>query len=131
MKTHSFLASGLVVVGAANFALARSEEAAEVRVGTGVEKMELQGEAKAFKVAAGTKLWAWTKVNDLADAKISVVFEKGGKAVSKQELQVPRKAYRTYAYRTFRKGDGGAWTAKVQGPDGKELGSAAFTVDVE
>jgi hypothetical protein len=93
--------------------------------------MELRGEATAFKVVAGAKLWAWTKVSGMADTTISVVFEKGGQAVFKQELKVPRDAYRTYAYRTFRKGEGGDWIARIQGPDGKPLGSASFTVTVE
>ena len=35
---------------------------AEVKVGTGVEKLEITGEATDFKVPAGTKLYAWTKV---------------------------------------------------------------------
>ena len=66
------------------------EPSADVKVGTGVEKMELQGEAKSFKVSAGTKLWVWTKVSGAAEGSISVVFEKDGKAAFKQELKVPR-----------------------------------------
>ncbi len=102
---------------------------AEVRVGTGVEKMELQGEATIFKVAAGTKLYAWTKVTGAADSTISFVFAKGDKT-SKQELKVPRSPYRTNAYRTFRKGDEGAWTVKVLAADGADLGKAEFTVEI-
>jgi hypothetical protein len=47
------------------------------------------------------------------------------------ELKVPRSPYRTNAYRTFRKGDEGAWTVKVLAADGAELGSAAFSVEIE
>lgn len=103
---------------------------AEVRVGTGVEKMELQGEAASFKVAAGTKVYAWTKVTGAADSTITFVFAKGDKT-SKQELKVPRSPYRTHAYRTFRKGDEGAWTVKVLAADGAELGKAEFTVELQ
>ncbi len=103
---------------------------AEVKVGTGIEKMELQGEAKTFTVAAGAKIHVWTKVTGAADTTISVVFTKGEKT-SRQELKVPRSPYRTHAYRTFRKGDEGAWTAKVVGADGAELGSASFTVAIQ
>ena len=105
--------------------------AAEVKVGTAVEKMVLKGEAKTFKVALGSKIWVWTKVNDMADSKIEIIFEKEGRVAFKQQLQVPRNAYRTYAYHTFRKGDGGAWTAKVLDPDGTVLGSSTFSVEVE
>jgi hypothetical protein len=104
--------------------------AAELKLGTGVEKMEIQGEATSFKVPAGSKIYAWTKVTGAADSTISVVFSMGDRT-SKQDLKVPRSPYRTNAYRTFRKGDGGSWTVKVLGADGAELGSASFTVEVE
>lgn len=103
---------------------------AEVRVGTAVEKMELQGEATSFKVAAGTKLYVWTKVAGAADSTISVVFSKGDKT-SKQDLKVPRSPYRTHAYRTFRQGDEGEWTVKVMGGQETELGSATFKVEFQ
>jgi hypothetical protein len=103
---------------------------AEVKVGTGIEKMALQGEAPSFKVAAGTKLYVWTKVTGAADSTVTVVFTMGDRT-SKQELKVPRSPYRTNAYRTFRKGDEGEWTVKVMGPQDVELGVATFKVDIE
>jgi hypothetical protein len=107
-----------------------AKASAEVKVGTGVEKMELQGESASFKVAAGTKIYAWTKVAGAADSSITVVFSKGDRT-SKMELKVPRSPYRTNAYRTFRKGDEGSWTVKVLAADGAELGKADFTVEFE
>jgi hypothetical protein len=109
---------------------AMAQATAEVKIGTAVEKAELQGAAESFKVAAGTKLYAWTKVTGSEGAKITIVFLKADKEVSKVELEVPRSPYRTNAYRTFRAGDGGAWAASVRSADGKELGKAAFTVEV-
>lgn len=103
---------------------------AEVKVGTAVEKMELQGEAATFKIAAGTKLYAWTRVTGAAESTITVAFSKGDR-IAKQELKVPHSPYRTNAYRTFRKGDEGSWTVKVLAMDGAELGTAAFTVEIE
>ena len=111
--------------------VAQDAPSAEVKVGTGVEKMALQGEAATFKVAAGTKLFVWTSVKGAADSTITVSFEKDGKTASKQELKVARSPYRTWAFRTFRAGDAGKWTAKVTAADGKALGEAAFTVEVE
>ena len=111
--------------------VAADAPSAEVKVGTGVEKMALQGEATSFKVAAGTKLYVWTAVTGAADSTITVSFEKDGKQVSKQELKVARSPYRTWAFRTFRAGDAGSWTAKVLGADGKSLGEATFTVELE
>ncbi|HEY3270518.1 MAG TPA: DUF2914 domain-containing protein [Geothrix sp.] len=111
-------------------AKAETKAGAEVKVGTGVEKMELQGESASFKVAAGTKIYAWTKVSGAADSTVTVAFSKGDRT-SKQELKVPRSPYRTNAYRTFRKGDEGSWTVKVLAADGAELGKADFTVAFE
>lgn len=111
-------------------AKAETKAGAEVKVGTGVEKMEIQGESAAFKVAAGTKIYAWTKVTGAADSSVTVVFSMGDRT-SKQELKVPRSPYRTNAYRTFRAGDGGSWTVKVLAADGAELGTAAFTVEIQ
>jgi hypothetical protein len=109
---------------------AETKASAEVKVGTGVEKMEIQGESASFKVPAGTKIYAWTKVTGAGDSSVTVVFSKGERT-SKQELKVPHSPYRTNAYRTFRAGDAGDWTVKVLSADGAELGTAAFTVEIE
>ena len=103
---------------------------AEVRIGSGVEKHEVIGASDHFKMAAGTKVYAWTKVVGASGTKITIAFHKDGKFVSKQKLEVPRSPYRTHAYRTFRKGDGGAWTAKIMSKDGKALGAASFKVEL-
>ena len=124
-----FLASA-ALIAQAPAPLAEAKASAEVKVGTAVEKMELQGEATSFKVAAGTKIHVWTKVTGAADSTITVVFSKGDQT-SKQELKVPRSPYRTHAYRTFRQGDEGAWTAKIVAADGTELGAASFSVEIE
>ena len=73
------------------------------------------------QVAAGTKIYAWTKVAGAADSKITVTFLKDGKETSTIELAVPKSPYRTQAYKTFRAGDAGSWTAVVKGADGAEL----------
>jgi hypothetical protein len=103
---------------------------AELKTGTGVEKMEIQGEAAEFKVAAGSRVYVWAKVMGAADTAVTFVFTKGDKT-SKQELKVPRSPYRTFAYRTFRKGDEGEWTVKLMGDQDAELGVATFKVEVQ
>ena len=104
---------------------------AEVKTGLGIEKYELTGESSDFKVAADTKIHAWVKVTGVTDGTVTVVFLKGDKEMSKQDLKVAHSPYRTHAYRTFRKGDDGAWTVKVVGADGSALGSADFKVAIE
>jgi hypothetical protein len=103
---------------------------ADVKVGTAIEKYEVTGASDSFKVAPDTRIYAGTKVSGLENQKISVVFLKDGKEASKVELNVPRNPYRTHAYKTMRAGDSGAWTVKVLGPDGAELGSSNFQVEV-
>ncbi len=104
---------------------------ADVKVGTGVEKYEITGASDTFTVAPNTRIYAATKLSGMEPGTVTVVWSKDGKEVSKTELKVPRANYRTHAYRTFRAGDTGAWTAKVVGTDGTELGSTSFQVQVQ
>lgn len=104
---------------------------ATVKVGTGVEKYEVTGTSDNFTVAPNTRIYAATKLTGVEPGTVNVVWSKDGKEVSKTELKVPRASYRTHAYRTFRAGDSGAWTAKVVGTDGTELGSTSFQVQVQ
>jgi Protein of unknown function (DUF2914) len=103
---------------------------ADVKVGTSIEKYEVQGSSETFTVAPNTKLYAGTKVTGVENEKVTVVFLKDGAEASKVELQVPRSPYRTHAYKTMRAGDSGNWTVKVLGQDGTELGSTHFKVEV-
>jgi hypothetical protein len=103
---------------------------ADVKVGTGVEKYEITGASDSFTVAPNTRIYAATKLTGAEVGTVTVVWSKDGQEVSKTELKVPRSSYRTHAYRTFRAGDSGAWTVKVVGADGAELGSASFKAEV-
>ena len=104
---------------------------ADVKVGTGVEKYEITGASDSFTVAPNTRIYAATKLSGVEPGTVNVVWSKDGKEVSKTELKVPRASYRTHAYRTFRAGDSGAWTAKIVGSDGTEMGTASFQVTVQ
>jgi nitrogen fixation protein FixH len=103
---------------------------ADIKVGTAMEKYEVTGASDSFTVAPNTKLYAGTKVSGIENDKVTVVFLKDGKEASKVELKVPRNPYRTHAYKTIRAGDSGAWTVKVLAPDGSEIGSSNFQVQV-
>jgi hypothetical protein len=110
---------------------AAGDASAEIKIGLGVEKLDVKDAAETFKVAPETKIYAWTKVTGLEGGAVTLSFQKEGKEVFQKELEVPRSPHRTNAYRTFRKGDGGAWTVKALDKEGKELGTASFTVTVE
>jgi len=135
-STLSAIAAILLVAGAGLImaqnaaAPAAAAASAEVKVGLAIEKIEITGESSTFKVPAGTKIYVWTKVTGAADSKINIVYLKGDKEITTRELPVPSSPYRTNAYKTFRDGDSGEWTAKVMSADGKELGKASFTVEI-
>lgn len=103
---------------------------ADLKVGTAIEKYEVTGSSDAFKVAPETKIYAGAKVTGMENSTVTMVFSKDGTEESKVELKVPRSPYRTHAYKTMRAGDSGNWTVKVVGPDGAELGSSTFKVEV-
>ena len=103
---------------------------AEVKVGTSVANHEIVGEAASFTITPETKLYTWVKVTGMADQTVTVTYLKDGNEVSKVELNVPRSPFRTHAYKTFRKGDEGSWTASARASDGTELGKAEFTVAI-
>lgn len=128
MSKFSWLKSLVPAVLLATSALAA--DAADLKIGTGVEKYEIVGASDSFKVAPNTRLYATTRINGVDNGTVNIVWTKDGKEVSKTELKVPRSPYRTHAYRTFRAGDSGAWKATLVGTDGAELGSSSFTVDV-
>ena len=103
---------------------------AEVKVGLAMDKLEITGASSAFQVPAGTRIHAWAKVTGCAGGKVTFVFLKGDRKAFAQELAVPRSPHRTNAYRTFRAGDAGAWTAQVL-CDGQEIGKAEFKVELK
>ena len=107
------------------------KDATEIKIGTGVENHEVTGAASEFKVAADTKIYAWARVRGVEPGTgISIVFKKGDKEIFRQDCPIPSTPYRVHAYKTFRKGDSGDWSAVVLGPDGKELASASFKVEI-
>ncbi len=123
--------AGLIPAYAAAQQQAAATPATEAKVGLGVEKMEITGAADSFKVAPDTRIYGWARVKGVEPgSNVSLVFTKGDKEVYKKEVTVPSVPYRINAYRTFRAGDAGDWRLSVTGPDGKELASAPFKVEI-
>ena len=113
-------------------AAAKPAATAELKVGTALENRDLTGAAEEFKVAPDTKLYVWAKVSGVpADGKVTLGFWKGDKQAYKLERSVSGSPYRLNAYKTFRAGDSGDWTAKAVLADGTELASAKFKVEVQ
>lgn len=109
-----------------------SPQAAEVKAGLGVEKLDLTGSADSFEIAPDTKVYAWARVRDVvADSKVTIAFKTGDKIAFSKDITIPSTPYRIYAFKTFRKGDAGDWTIVVTGQDGKEIGTTTFKITLK
>jgi len=128
-----------VLAGGSSFAVSETPQAGsaaapattEVKVGLGIENLDLTGATDSFQVAPDTKIYAWARVADVAPGStVTLTFRKGDKDVYHREVTIPSVPFRIHAYKTFRSGDGGEWKAVLTGAESKELGSVAFKVEI-
>jgi hypothetical protein len=96
---------------------------AEVKVGTGVEKHEIAGEAASFP--AGTTVWVWSRVVN-GEGNIKHVWKRDGKEVWTATLAVGSKRWATSSRRTIPAA--GSWAVDVVTEAGASLGTVSFTV---
>lgn len=105
---------------------------AELKVGTAVEKKDIVGAADQFKIAPNTKLYAWARIDGIpAGGKVTLAFFRGETKAFARELPVGGSPWRLNAYKTFRTGDGGDWTARALGANGAQIASVAFKVEIQ
>ena len=100
-----------------------TDASAEIKVGTGVEKFEITGEAATFP--AGTTVWVWSKITN-GEGTIKHVWKRDGSPVWTATLAVGGKKWATQSRRAIPKA--GAWEVEVQTEAGASLGSVKFTV---
>ncbi|MEO7731450.1 MAG: DUF2914 domain-containing protein [Kofleriaceae bacterium] len=100
-----------------------SGASAEVKVGTGVEKHEIAGEAASFP--AGTTVWVWSRLTN-AEGNVKHVWKLDGKDVWTATLAVGSKKWSTQSRRAITKP--GSWSVDVQTEAGASLGTVSFTV---
>ncbi len=121
------LANGSLMAAQAGAAAAANE----VKVGLGIENLDLTGASDSFQVAPDTKIYAWARVTDVAPgSSVTLTFKKGDKDVYHREVAIPSVPFRIHAYKTFRSGDGGEWKVVLTGAESKELGSVTFKVEI-
>ena len=96
---------------------------AEVKVGTGVEKHEIAGEAASFP--AGTTVFVWSRVLN-GEGNIKHVWKLDGKDVWTATLPVSSKRWSTQSRRAIPKA--GNWSVDVQTEAGASLGTVSFTI---
>jgi len=100
-----------------------SGASAEVKVGTGVEKHEIVGEATSFP--AGTTVWVWSRITN-GEGNIKHVWKRDGKEVWAAMLPVGSKLWSTMSRRTIP--SAGSWEVDVQTEAGASIGSVSFTI---
>ena len=96
---------------------------AEVKVGTGVEKHEIVGEANSFP--AGSTVVVWSRVLN-GDGNVKHVWKRDGKEVWTATLAVGSKRWSTQSRRVIPKA--GSWEVDVQTEAGAQLGTVSFTI---
>jgi hypothetical protein len=96
---------------------------AEVKVGTGVEKHEITGEAASFP--AGTTVWVWSRVVN-GEGNIKHVWKRDGKDVWTATLPVGSKRWSTQSRRAIT--TAGSWSVDVQTEAGASIGTVSFTI---
>jgi hypothetical protein len=96
---------------------------ADVKVGTGVEKHEIVGEASSFP--AGTTVWVWSRVTN-GEGNVKHVWKRDGKEVWTATLPVGSKAWTTFSRRAIPAA--GSWQVDVQTEAGAALGTVSFTI---
>ena len=96
---------------------------AEVKVGTGVEKHEIVGEAASFP--AGSTVFVWSRVLN-GEGNIKHVWKLDGKDVWTANRAVGSKRWSTQSRRAIPKA--GNWSVDVQTEAGASLGTVSFTV---
>src|SRR5262245_12613000 len=100
-----------------------SGASAEVKVGTGVEKREIVGEAATFP--AGTTVWVWSLVVN-GEGNVKHVWKRDGKDVWTATLPVGSKRWSTQSRRAI--ATAGSWSVDVQTEAGASIGTVAFTI---
>ena len=100
-----------------------SGASAEVKVGTGVEKHEITGEAASFP--AGTTVWVWSRVKN-AEGNVKHVWKRDGKDVWTATLPVGSKRWSTQSRRAIT--TAGSWSVDVQTEAGASIGTVSFTI---
>lgn len=96
-------------------------------IGTGVESLQLVGEAASFPSTVG-KLFCWTKVTGGAGQSIVHAWHFNGEKVSEVTLPLRFDSVRTYSYKTIAPDMKGAWKVDVLGPDGVLLKTVEFQI---
>jgi len=87
--------------------------AVDMKVGTGVEKRQVTGEATTF--SKGTTVWAWSDISNF-QGSVKHVWKLDGKPVWTATLPVKSKHWSTQSRRTITKP--GNWEVDVTTVDG-------------
>jgi len=100
---------------------------ADAKIGTGVESLQIVGDAASFPSTVG-KVFCWTKVTGGADQSITHAWYRDGQKMSEVALPLRFNSVRTYSYKTITPDMKGAWKVEILGPDGASLKTVEFQI---
>ena len=98
-----------------------------MKVGTGLQDRELQGEAASFKPEG--KVYCWTKTSGGEGSELSYVWYQGDKKASEVKVKIKVASMRAWTNKTITAESKGDWRVDLVGPDGAVLKSVSFKVE--
>ncbi len=98
-----------------------------LKVGTGIQDKEIQGEADTFKTDVG-KVWCWAKTSGGQGSDLTYVWYNGENKVSEVKVNLKFASMRSWSYKTITPNSKGDWRVDLVGADGAVLKSVSFKI---
>ena len=104
-------------------------EVIQIDTGTAIEDRELVGEGDRFEANGGRVYTRLVVDNPGPETALAMVWRRDGHIVQSLPVTVGQSPrWRTWSYKTLRKGDVGAWTVEVLDEEGTAIARTAFEV---
>jgi hypothetical protein len=98
-----------------------------MKLGTGVQDKEIQGEADAFKPDVG-RVYCWAKTSGGEGTDLTYAWYKADQKMSEVKVALKYASMRTWSYKTITADMKGDWRVDLVGSDGNVLKSVSFKV---
>ncbi len=123
----ALLALPVLAFAADEAAAAQGISVVGLKVGTGIQDKEIQGEADTFKTDVG-KVWCWAKTSGGQGSDLTYVWYNGENKVSEVKVNLKFASMRSWSYKTITPNSKGDWRVDLVGADGAVLKSVSFKI---
>jgi hypothetical protein len=124
---RTLIVAALLALPAFTFAQDQGISVVGLKVGTGIQEKEIQGEADSFKPDVG-KVWCWSKTSGGEGSDLTYAWYKGDQKVSEVKVNIKFASMRSWSYKTITPDMKGDWRVDLVGADGTVLKSVSFKV---